>query len=189
MLLALLAVAGAGFVAGRWPGSAHPAVNESKKESTREVRHLDPAGLQKSSTYTHVITVRGGKPVFIAGQVAFDGTKGATRLEDTVVGKGNLRAQAEQACKNLKTALAAAGATPADVVKINVYIKNYNPDKDLAVIHQVVPSFFPGDKKPTSTLVGVPRTTRRPAVNWPPAHLLPDRSGRAPAPPANSGCP
>jgi enamine deaminase RidA (YjgF/YER057c/UK114 family) len=125
------------------------------KESTREVRHLDPAGLHEASGYTHVITVRGGKTVFIAGQVAIDGTKGATRLEDAVVGKGNLRVQAEQACKNLETALAAAGATPADVVKINVYIKNYNPDKDLAVIHQVVPSFFPRDKKPTSTLVGV----------------------------------
>ena len=117
--------------------------------------HLHPAGLQKSSTYTHVITVRGGKTVFIAGQVATDGTKGATRLEDAVVGKGNLRAQAEQVCKNLKTALAAAGAAPADVVKINVYVKNYNPDKDLAVIDQVMTPFFPRDKMPTSTLVGV----------------------------------
>jgi enamine deaminase RidA (YjgF/YER057c/UK114 family) len=155
LLLAVLVVVAAGFVAVCWPGPVHPSVRQNKKEQTREVQRLDPTGLQKSPNYTHVITVRGGKTVFIAGQVAYDGTRGATRLEDAVVGKGDLRAQARQVCKNLKTALAAVGATPADVVKINVYIKNYNPDKDLAVIQQVVTPFFPKDKLPTSTVVGV----------------------------------
>ena len=85
--------------------------------------------------------------VFIAGQVAWD-------VKGEIVGKGDLRAQATQAYTNLKAALAAAGATTADVVKMNTYVVNFK-SSDLPVIREVRSQFFPQENLPASTLVGV----------------------------------
>ena len=47
---------------------------------------------------------------------------------ETLVLTGDVAAQARQALKNLKEVLAAAGATPADVVRIRTYVVNHSPD-------------------------------------------------------------
>ena len=112
-----------------------------------EKKFINPPELSAPRGYTHVVTATGGKMVFIAGQVAWD-SKGE------VVGKGDLRAQATQAYTNLKAALAAAGATPADVVKMNTYVVNFK-SADLPVIREVRSQFFPQENPPASTLVGV----------------------------------
>ena len=112
-----------------------------------EKKFINPPGLSTPRGYTHVVTATGGKMVFIAGQVAWD-SKGE------VVGKGDLRAQATQAYTNLKAALAAAGATTADVVKMNTYVVNFK-SADLPVIREVRSQFFPQENLPASTLVGV----------------------------------
>ena len=72
---------------------------------------LNPAGLSSPVGYTHIVTATSGKQLFISGQVALD-------AEGRLVGRGDLSAQTRQVCENLKTALAAAGGSLADIVKI-----------------------------------------------------------------------
>jgi enamine deaminase RidA (YjgF/YER057c/UK114 family) len=112
-----------------------------------EKKFINPSTLAPPRGYTHVVTTTGGKTVFVAGQVAWD-------AKGEVVGKGDLRAQATQAYENLKAALAAAGATFADVVKINTYVVNYK-SADLPVIREVRSKFFAQENLPASTLIGV----------------------------------
>jgi enamine deaminase RidA (YjgF/YER057c/UK114 family) len=112
-----------------------------------EKKFINPPTLATPRGYTHVVTATGGKMVFIAGQVAWD-------VKGEIVGKGDLRAQATQAYANLKAALAAAGATTADVVKMNTYVVNFK-SADLPVIREVRSQFFSQENLPASTLVGV----------------------------------
>jgi enamine deaminase RidA (YjgF/YER057c/UK114 family) len=76
-----------------------------------------------------------------------------------LIGEGDLSAQAIQAFRNLETALAAGGATSADVVKLNIYVKNYEP-ADSALISQALRRFFPLENLPTSTWLGVQALAR-----------------------------
>ena len=65
--------------------------------------------------YSHVVVVEGRKTVFVSGQLA--------RYPDGgVVAPGDMRAQLRQVGENIKAALAAAGATLADIVKTNTYV-------------------------------------------------------------------
>ncbi len=89
--------------------------------STRSVQHLNPDDLPKNPAFTNVIVVSGPvKTVYVGGQDAID-SSGA------IIGKGDIRAQAEQTLKNVQTALAAAGAELEHVVKWNVYVVQGQP--------------------------------------------------------------
>ncbi|MDQ2815428.1 MAG: Rid family hydrolase [Actinomycetota bacterium] len=82
-------------------------------------------------------------------------TAGACPLDDrgNVVGPGDVRAQASLAVANLATALAASGATLADVLKTTVFVAS--PDHaDLLAAWRVIEEAF-GDHSPPSTLLGV----------------------------------
>jgi len=65
--------------------------------------------------YSHVVVVEGRKTIFVSGQLARDPDGG-------VVAPGDMRAQLRQVGENIKAALAAAGATLADIVKTNTYV-------------------------------------------------------------------
>ena len=81
-----------------------------------QVKRTNPAELSKPTGYTHIVEVTGAaKMVYISGQIAYD-------KDGKIVGAGDMKAQAEQVFKNLQIALAAAGATFSDVVKMNTYI-------------------------------------------------------------------
>ncbi|MGE0827564.1 MAG: RidA family protein [Candidatus Binatia bacterium] len=112
-----------------------------------EKQFINPPSIATPRGYTHTVTATGGKMVFISGQVAFD-------VQGEVVGKGDLRAQARQVYENLKNALAAAGGTTADVVKMNTYVVDFKP-ADLTVIREVRAEYFQFENMPASTLVGV----------------------------------
>ena len=112
-----------------------------------EKEFINPPTIATPRGYTHVVTATSGKMVFISGQVAFN-PKGE------LVGKGDLRAQTAQVYENLKNALAAVGATTADVVKLNTYVVDFKP-ADLAAIREVRGQYFPFENMPASTLVGV----------------------------------
>ena len=88
-----------------------------------------------------------GKLVFISGQVARD-------KQGNLVGKGDLRAQTVQVFENLKAALAAAGATFNDVMKINWYVKDYKQE-NLGILREVRTMYVNKDNPPASTLSGV----------------------------------
>jgi|SRR6516162_10243669 enamine deaminase RidA (YjgF/YER057c/UK114 family) len=108
---------------------------------------FNPTNVHRPRGYTHAVAVEAGRLIFIAGQVALD-------KEGNLVGKGDLRAQTEKALENLVAALAAAGATPADVVKVNTYIVNYKP-ADYPIIREARARIFEGQNPPASTLIGV----------------------------------
>ncbi|MFG2543272.1 RidA family protein [Streptomyces sp. NPDC048594] len=83
---------------------------------------VNPADLPEIDVYRQVSVASGTRLVFVAGQVAWD-ADGAT------LGEGDLAAQVEQCYVNVGTALAAAGATFADVAKLNVHVVDWTPDK------------------------------------------------------------
>ncbi len=80
----------------------------------------NPEGLGKriiggKLLYSHVVTVRGGTRVILAGQVP--------RGEDgSVIAPGDMRGQIVATCENIKKGLAAAGATFKDVVRTTTYV-------------------------------------------------------------------
>ncbi len=117
------------------------------KEGGAVREHKNPAGLRTPTGYTHVVSVRGGRTLYVAGQVAFN-EKG------DVVGKGDLRAQARQVFDNLRLALAGGGGTLKDVVKWNTYVVNFKAE-DLAVLREVRTELLKDVTPPASTLVGV----------------------------------
>ncbi|MDA5194214.1 RidA family protein [Govanella unica] len=97
--------------------------------------------------FSHATISEGGRTIHCAGQVAWD-------AQGNVVGAGDLAAQIAQSFQNLKDVLAAAGATPDDVVRIRTYVVNHSPDK-LAVIGAGIGAFFGGTTPPANTLIGV----------------------------------
>ena len=120
--------------------------DRTSKETTK-TQFLNPAGLSKPMGYTQVVATQLGKVVYVSGQVPLN-------ARGEVVGKGDLRAQVTQVMENLKTALAAAGATMNDVVKANYYVVNLKPEQ-VPVIREVRSKYFPAEHPPAGTLVGV----------------------------------
>jgi len=112
-----------------------------------DLEHIRPEALSNSPAYTHVVASRRPRTVYVSGQVAVD-------ADGTPVGVGDLAAQTEQVMKNLGEALAAAGASFDDVVKITTFVVDYSP-ADRAVLSEVRGRYLPKDDPPASTLVGV----------------------------------
>jgi len=128
------------------------AARKGKERSAVQHQFLNPAGLSKPTGYTHVVTAQPGRMVFVAGQVALN-------AKGEVVGKGDLRAQTVQVFENLKTALAAAGATFDDVVKLNYYVVNMQPEHP-AIIREARAKYLSPEHPPAGTLVGVTALAR-----------------------------
>jgi enamine deaminase RidA (YjgF/YER057c/UK114 family) len=82
-------------------------------------------------------------------------TAGACPLDDEgqVVGVGDVRAQASSAVANLGIALAASGATFADVLKTTIFVAS-TERADLVAAWEVIEAAF-GDHDAPSTLLGV----------------------------------
>src|SRR5260370_30062504 len=113
----------------------------------QNIQHINPPGLNNSPAYTPAVAAKPGTIVGLSGQVA-QNSKGE------VVGKGDLKAQLNQAWENVRLALAGSGATFQDVVKVTPYVVNYKPSMrdDLRAARLT----FMGDAKPpAATLVGV----------------------------------
>lgn len=118
----------------------------SAEQGAALVERMNPSGLSTPTGYSHVVSVRGGRTIYIAGQVALDS-------QGRLVGEGDLAAQTRQVFANLDVALKAAGATFANVVKTNYYMRDAG---QVAVVREVRSKYFTGEL-PASTLVEVPR--------------------------------
>jgi enamine deaminase RidA (YjgF/YER057c/UK114 family) len=88
------------------------------------VERLQIPGLAQPPGYAHIAMAGGA--VFTAGAVPLD-------PEGRLVGEGDLAAQTGQVVANLETALAAAGAGAADVLKTTVYVASAERDDLVAV--------------------------------------------------------
>lgn len=105
----------------------------------------NPPELGKPNGYSHVVIVNRGKLVLISGQTGLN-SKGEI--------SSAFAAQARRAFVNLKIALAAAGAKPADLVRLNYYVVGLNHDKLLA-LRDARDIFIDKQHPPASTLAGV----------------------------------
>lgn len=103
--------------------------------------------LNPTNGFTHVVTAPAGRTIYVSGQVSVN-------AKAEVVGKGDFRAQVEHTFENLKTALAAAGATFRDVVKVNYYVVGLTPDH-IPVVREIRKKYLDPDRPPASTLVGI----------------------------------
>jgi enamine deaminase RidA (YjgF/YER057c/UK114 family) len=72
------------------------------------------------------------------------------------IGEGNdLESQTIATFKNLETLLKECNSSFKDVVKMNTYIVNFNPETDLPIFRKIRKDFLGNDNYPASTLVGV----------------------------------
>jgi enamine deaminase RidA (YjgF/YER057c/UK114 family) len=80
------------------------------------VHYINPETLNKNPAFTNVIVVSGSvKTIYVGGQDSVDAS-------GTIVGKGDIQAQAAQVLKNIQAALAAAGADLHHVIKWNLFV-------------------------------------------------------------------
>jgi len=95
--------------------SGKEKTNKEKQavEGQNKVRFINRA----SAGYSHVVSVQGGRTLYISGQLALD-------KEGKLVGRGDFRAQVKQVFENIKARLEEGGATFNDVIKLNYYLSD-----------------------------------------------------------------
>ena len=78
------------------------------------------------------------------------------------IGEGiDLETQTVNTFKNLQLLLTECNANFQDVVKMNTYIVNFNPEVDLPIFRKVRKDFLGDENYPASTLVGVQSLGRK----------------------------
>jgi enamine deaminase RidA (YjgF/YER057c/UK114 family) len=77
-------------------------------------RLLQPSGWPRPRGYTNGVSTRGGRMVFVAGQIGWD-ERGRLAGQDLV-------SQARQALRNITTILAEDGARPEHVVRLTWFV-------------------------------------------------------------------
>ena len=104
---------------------------------------IDTEFIDPNASYTQAITIQasGAKRIYLAGQVG--------NPDD------DLQTQADQVYANLRRRLETAGASTADLVKLTVYMSNYQPgDASVLATARQNNGFNPGNL-PATTLIGV----------------------------------
>lgn len=112
------------------------------------ITQIQPPGIVEIPGLTQIIVASGTRQVFIAGQVPIDEA-------GELIGPGDLKAQMVASFEHLRICLDAAGATPADVVRVTFYVVDYAPEAVDALIRAAIEVFGAEVPPATSTLVGV----------------------------------
>ena len=104
--------------------------------------------LEPNEGFSQTVIVKTGsfKTIYISGQIG-DGL--------------NLEAQTIAVFQNLEKQLKNSNATFKDVVKMNTYIVNFNPEIDLPIFRKVRKQFLGNENYPASTLVGIQSLGRK----------------------------
>ena len=77
-------------------------------------RFPNPEGWPRGSGYSHAVVAE-GRAIYISGQIGWDPVS-------LTLAEGGLIAQTRQALQNVVAVLAAAGATPADLVRLTWFV-------------------------------------------------------------------
>lgn len=111
------------------------------------LERFNPDSIHRPGPYSHGVFVSARPLLFIAGQIALD-------KDGQLVGANDLGAQARQALLNIQTILATKNATFNNLIKVQVFVVNYQPDYR-PILREVMQDFFDEDHLPVSTLVGI----------------------------------
>ncbi|PKP44079.1 MAG: RidA family protein [Bacteroidetes bacterium HGW-Bacteroidetes-13] len=112
--------------------------------SQTQKQYLNPDGT-KPVGFSQVVVANPGKTIYLSGQVPFDA---AGQISS------DFEQQTAQVYDNIQKALVAAGATFADVVKMQIFVVDYTPEK-LEIIRKVRLRYIDNEHPPATTLVGV----------------------------------
>lgn len=112
------------------------------------VRTLRVEGLMEPISHFSDAVIAGGT-LYVSGLVATD-------EHGKVVGAGDVVEQTRQIFRNLKLILDKAGATPADVAKVTIFMRDAS---QRPLINPLRQEFF-GSHRPASTLVEISRLVR-----------------------------
>jgi enamine deaminase RidA (YjgF/YER057c/UK114 family) len=104
------------------------------------ITRINPPELGTPPGYSQVVDVSANRIIFVAGQTAVD-------RDGELVGKNDFAAQAEQVFRNLDIALESAGCTPANLVKLTVFLTDMD---NLARYRQARNRFFASVSPPAA---------------------------------------
>ena len=126
-----------GVLACERTSSADRQVVASPEDARLRKEYVRPSG-----SFSQAVVVDAGlvKTIYVSGQVGRGGDDAGT--------------QASQAFANLSSTLEDAGATTADVVKLNLYVVGRDPETNREIA-EAMRAHFPGDNRPASTWVWV----------------------------------
>ncbi|PYF98948.1 Enamine deaminase RidA, house cleaning of reactive enamine intermediates, YjgF/YER057c/UK114 family [Georgenia satyanarayanai] len=113
------------------------------------VHRLSPAGLAPDTPYHHVAVATGTRHVHVAGQVGQDA--------EGVLAEG-LAGQVAQALRNVAVGLRAGGATFDDVVRLTVYVTDWEVERIadfMAGVQAVAEEVGLSLPMPAASLIGV----------------------------------
>jgi enamine deaminase RidA (YjgF/YER057c/UK114 family) len=122
------------------PLSTWPAKADLRRESTR------PEASQQYG-FSQEISTKGTTTVYLSGQVAWN-------ARQEIVDALDLGAQTRRALENVEIAVRATGGTRTDIVCLRLYIVGEHIHNARSV-REALLGFFPADKLPTSTWIGV----------------------------------
>lgn len=115
--------------------------------SESRVEAIMPADLPEAPAVnnTYSYGVRAGDLLHISGMVSFT-------ADGTIVGEGDAEAQIDQAMRNMKAVVEAAGGTMDNIVQTTTYLVDVT---DAPKVSAARAAYFTGPVKPTHTVVGV----------------------------------
>ncbi len=112
------------------------------------IRTLRAPGLMEPISHFSDAVIA-GRTLYVSGLVA-------TNEAGEVIGAGDVVEQTRQIFRNLKSILDAAGAKPADVAKVTIFMRDV---AQRPLINPIRQEFF-GPHRPASTLVEISRLVR-----------------------------
>jgi reactive intermediate/imine deaminase len=112
--------------------------------------HLIADAPKPVGPYSHVVEADGW--LFVTGQLATDPDD-----DDLPIPEG-IEAQTHKVFDNLKRALAGAGAGLDHVVQVRIFLTEF--DRDYAAMNRIYLTYFPADRLPARTTVGVTALAR-----------------------------
>lgn len=105
---------------------------------------LAPGMQQPAAPYSLAMEARGGRTLYISGQIALDAS-------GNLVGKGDIRAQTVQVFENIKTLVEAGGGTVDDIVKLGIFVTDIRFRDEISEVR----GHYLKDPFPATTMVEI----------------------------------
>ena len=134
-------------------GAGHATQLKNKQQEKQKLSKQKPSIRfinRAPAGYSQVVEVRGGRTLYISGQISVD-------AEGKLVGEGDFRAQIKQVFANLNSRLQEADASFKDVVKLNFYLTDAS---DLQALRETRNDYVNKEAPPASTLVVIKQLAR-----------------------------